>query len=435
MTAAGDPGIEGSRNFSIQARPRRRRPLAVQTRLLRGAIVSLMTQDATSDATGRADQLRHALARLLAGGELPEFVRHDIGASWRRAAALSLSPEHLDVPFDGDVDVDSMLVRAARPVLDQLAHDLRDARMVVVLADANGRVVDRRVADPRLVDAMDGIGLAPGHRWAESAVGTNGIGTALAQRRPAAVDGAEHFAEALTALSCAGATITDPGSGALAGVLDLSCRAAEASALMLPLAMRAAEEIEQRLLDDSGVQERFVLQRFLHERRGAKGPLVFLTDREMITNAAASLVVAPEDEPALRASAERMSRPGEAPSFDLVLHRGAAVTGRAEPLLDGTRRVATVLKLTVGPDRRDDTDSSGAALGWEILTDTERSVSDLVAQGLTNKEAAERLFLSPHTVGFHLRSVYRKLAVGSRVDLTRVVLARGTPQPAASVLT
>ena len=405
----------------------------MQTRQPAGAIVIHMTQHASLVAKRRADRLRQALARLLAGGELPEFVRHDIGASWRRAAGRSLSPQHFDVPFDGDIDVDSLLVRAARPVLDQLAHDLRDVRMVVVLADARGQVVDRRVADPNLLDAMDRIRLAPGHRYAENAVGTNGIGTALAQRRPAAVDGAEHFAEALTMLSCAGAPISDPGSGALAGALDLSCRAAEASALMLPLAIRAAEEIEQRLLDDSGVQRRFVLQRFLHERRGAKGPMVFLTDREMITNAAASRVVSPDDEQALRAIAQRSTGPGEAPSFDLVLHRGAAVSGRAEPLLDGTRRVATVLRLTVGPDRRDGAVSSGAASGWEILTDTERSVSDLVAQGLTNKEAAERLFLSPHTVGFHLRSIYRKLAVGSRVDLTRVVVERTMVQQVAPV--
>jgi DNA-binding CsgD family transcriptional regulator len=47
-------------------------------------------------------------------------------------------------------------------------------------------------------------------------------------------------------------------------------------------------------------------------------------------------------------------------------------------------------------------------------------VAGLVAQGLTNREAAKRLFLSPHTVSFHLRKVYRKLGVSSRVELTRL---------------
>ena len=382
----------------------------------------------------RPDDLRDALARLLAGGEVAPFVSHDIGASWKRTAGRSLSPEHFDVPFDADVDVDSLLVRAARPVLDQVAHDLDGARLAVVLTDARGRVVDRRVSDPGLMDEMDRIRLAPGHLFTENAVGTNGIGTALAQRRPVAVDGAEHFAEALTAWSCAAAPIADPSGGALAGVLDLTCLATEASPLMLPLAIRVAKEIEQRLLDHSGVEDRFVLQRFLHERRGAKGPLVFLTDREMITNAAASRVVAPDDEPALRACTALNTDQGDDPPFDLVLQRGATVSVRSEPLLDGTRRVATMLRLTVAPEGGHGAASSGTTFGWEGLTDTERSVSDLVAQGLTNKQAAELLFLSPHTVGFHLRSIYRKLAVGSRVDLTRVVLEH-TMEPQAPLLT
>jgi DNA-binding CsgD family transcriptional regulator len=64
-----------------------------------------------------------------------------------------------------------------------------------------------------------------------------------------------------------------------------------------------------------------------------------------------------------------------------------------------------------------------ARFGWESLTTTERNVTDLVVEGLTNREAAERLFLSRHTVDFHLRSVFRKLDIRSRVDLTRVALS------------
>jgi DNA-binding CsgD family transcriptional regulator len=63
--------------------------------------------------------------------------------------------------------------------------------------------------------------------------------------------------------------------------------------------------------------------------------------------------------------------------------------------------------------------------GWESLTPIEREVARLVAEGLTNREAAERLYLSRHTVDFHLRSIYRKLAITSRVELTRLVLERG----------
>ena len=63
-----------------------------------------------------------------------------------------------------------------------------------------------------------------------------------------------------------------------------------------------------------------------------------------------------------------------------------------------------------------------AGTDWDRLSESERTVADLVVQGMTNREAAARLFLSPDTVSFHLRKVYRKLRVGSRVELTRLYL-------------
>ncbi|AWK12568.1 LuxR family transcriptional regulator [Streptomyces spongiicola] len=58
--------------------------------------------------------------------------------------------------------------------------------------------------------------------------------------------------------------------------------------------------------------------------------------------------------------------------------------------------------------------------GWESLTRTERKVAELVAGGLTNQQAARHLFISPHTVGFHLRQIYRKLGIRSRTALIRL---------------
>jgi DNA-binding CsgD family transcriptional regulator len=60
------------------------------------------------------------------------------------------------------------------------------------------------------------------------------------------------------------------------------------------------------------------------------------------------------------------------------------------------------------------------ATGWAAMTGSELAVAQLVADGLTNREIAERLFVSPHTVNTHLRQVFAKLDVNSRVDLTRL---------------
>jgi DNA-binding CsgD family transcriptional regulator len=62
--------------------------------------------------------------------------------------------------------------------------------------------------------------------------------------------------------------------------------------------------------------------------------------------------------------------------------------------------------------------------GWESLTDTERAVAELIAQGLTNQQAADRMYISTHTVAHHLRQAFRKLSIGSRVELTRIVVER-----------
>lgn len=65
--------------------------------------------------------------------------------------------------------------------------------------------------------------------------------------------------------------------------------------------------------------------------------------------------------------------------------------------------------------------------GWESLTDTERAVAELIAQGLTNQQAADRMYISTHTIAHHLRQAFRKLSIGSRVELTRVVVERSRP--------
>jgi DNA-binding CsgD family transcriptional regulator len=64
--------------------------------------------------------------------------------------------------------------------------------------------------------------------------------------------------------------------------------------------------------------------------------------------------------------------------------------------------------------------------GWQSLTATERHVALLVAEGLTNAQVGERMFLSRHTIDFHLRQIFRKLAVHSRVAMTRRVLQHDT---------
>jgi DNA-binding CsgD family transcriptional regulator len=82
----------------------------------------------------------------------------------------------------------------------------------------------------------------------------------------------------------------------------------------------------------------------------------------------------------------------------------------------GRLRVLGVQRRSISQER--------PLLGWDALTDSELEVARLVATGLTNVRVAEHLYVSPHTVSTHLRHIFAKLAVTSRVELTRIALRR-----------
>jgi DNA-binding CsgD family transcriptional regulator len=73
---------------------------------------------------------------------------------------------------------------------------------------------------------------------------------------------------------------------------------------------------------------------------------------------------------------------------------------------------------------RTQADEVRPTFGWDSLSESERRVADLVARGLSNKEIAERLYMSHRTVGSHLYRIFPKLGLRSRVELARVVIER-----------
>jgi DNA-binding CsgD family transcriptional regulator len=116
-------------------------------------------------------------------------------------------------------------------------------------------------------------------------------------------------------------------------------------------------------------------------------------------------------------------RQGIADSAIDALTEALVLFARAGATRDAARLRSRLRALGV---RRRVAASDKPATGWAAMTKSELAIAQLVASGLTNREIAERLFVSPHTVNTHLRQVFAKLEVKSRVDLTRLATERGS---------
>ena len=230
----------------------------------------------------------------------------------------------------------------------------------------------------------------------------------------------------------------DPGSAGRARASGESlAEAAAAAGLVGPVG-------NQSSIIASDNYDEVLLEAFTRARRRFRGGIFALNDRTVITNAAASEILAPADVHKLTTwvHAAGDMPPGSQVRFGLV--NGLEVTIRCYPV-DAKREqhVGAVLHMSVctsrplglvpadtsetGCEHDEKTSPTTPALdpalltGWCDLTDSERTVAELVGRGFTNRETGRRLSVSRHTVDFHLRRVFTKLGIVSRVELARML--------------
>ena len=139
---------------------------------------------------------------------------------------------------------------------------------------------------------------------------------------------------------------------------------------------------------------------------------------------------------------DRWARASAAEDLGVVHARRAQdrqAIGRLTEAIDGYQAVGAAADMArvrrrlrkLGVRRRHWTQAADRpSVGWESMTETERVVAGLVADGLSNRDVAARMYVSVHTVAFYLRQIFRKLGLGSRVELARIVVERSSASAA-----
>jgi DNA-binding CsgD family transcriptional regulator len=182
---------------------------------------------------------------------------------------------------------------------------------------------------------------------------------------------------------------------------------------------------------DAGLRARVLQATDLLERErpaiplftGVAGYARGILERDAQALVAAADVLQPLSRPLLYAAAAedaggelaRTDHPDKAldqlnAAFDTYLHHEA---------LADARRVGRELRR-LGVERRI-VSHPRAKTGWDSLTDSELTVVNLIAQGATNRDVAEQLHLSLHTVKTHVHNAFAKLGINSRAQLTQLM--------------
>ncbi|MFI5688744.1 GAF domain-containing protein [Streptomyces sp. NPDC051636] len=179
-----------------------------------------------ADPAERVRVLRRAHETFTTAGTVPRPVRSVVADSWRRSARAGVGPDgtaSVELTDDdlGAYRAEHPLARVMPLLRELMGPFAADGEHLLAVCDAHGRLlwVEGHPATRRRADRMNFV---PGARWAETAVGTNAPGTAVAVDRPVQVFAAEHFIRRVQPWTCAAAPVHDPHTGRVLGAVDIT---------------------------------------------------------------------------------------------------------------------------------------------------------------------------------------------------------------------
>jgi hypothetical protein len=233
-----------------------------------------------------SDEVRQARQELMRVGLLGD-VRTDgvvpdlIVRSWRRSISISADGANPAQRFT-EIDTDSILCRAADPVLDRWQAHLADTGTSLFLSDRAGAIVARRANDSSARRRLDNVHAAEGFDYSEESIGTNGLGTAIVEKRPLLIAGSQHYNDALAELACAAAPLCTP-TGSVIGSISLAGPTESANPLMLSLTREIGQQIEERLHSSARPQDLALAMSFTRYTNSQR-PTVVMDSESILAN-------------------------------------------------------------------------------------------------------------------------------------------------------
>ncbi|MDQ0770182.1 hypothetical protein QF031_002931 [Pseudarthrobacter defluvii] len=207
-----------------------------------------------SDPATYARTLRRAHELVISGIPRPEIPTRLVD-SWHRSMALGISPDqhsprHLhEVSEVLELRQEHRLQQVMPALNDLLADDSRTGRHLLVLTDASGEIL-WRVGSRAVLRRADQLEFLEGADWSEAGIGTNAISEVLVTGAPVQLFSAEHLVRTHHEWACTAAPITDPATGRVLGVLDVSGPLDTLSADTLRM-VRCAVRVAEALLGTS----------------------------------------------------------------------------------------------------------------------------------------------------------------------------------------
>jgi hypothetical protein len=232
------------------------------------------------------DPVRAAREKLIRAGltgayQADEAVPDLIVRSWRRSIGNAVEASGPAQRYR-DVDTDTLLGRAAVPVLDRWQHQLADTGTTLFLSDRGGSIVDRRTSDSSERRRLDNMHAAEGFDYSEDAIGTNALGTSMVEKRPVFVKGSQHYSDALATNACAAAPIYTP-AGLVVGSIALGGPIQAANPIMLSLAREISQQIEERLRSSARPQDLALAMSFMRFTSSQR-PTIVLDHESILAN-------------------------------------------------------------------------------------------------------------------------------------------------------